>query len=135
MSKRLNFRVVEDTTDYVYEVIKEKVAKHEEFTDKELAEKLDMSPRAISKRYLRACEELNVKPYRKQTGRPIRNYHFTNGHYNVSKCVDGKRTYFACVKTEEEAKKIVEKLKACNWDKAQLSRIKREVIVEAVHEQ
>lgn len=47
------------------------------------------------------------------------------GRYFVIK--KGK-TYYACVKSYSDAEKIVERLKACDWDKSQASKIKMEVL-------
>lgn len=41
-----------------------------------------------------------------------------------------KETYYCNVKTEAQAKEIVRRLEACNWDKSQAARIKEEVISE-----
>lgn len=54
------------------------------------------------------------------------------GTWEVSKVVDGKNTSFGTYKTKKIAKKIVEMMKACDWDKSQLKRVQSELgIVES----
>ena len=50
-----------------------------------------------------------------------------HGTWAVQKMINGKNHYGGTYKTEEIAKKVVEKLNNCNWDLSQLDRIKEEV--------
>lgn len=57
-----------------------------------------------------------------------RNYHKTSNGFEVKKYVRGKQTYFCRTRTEEQAKKIVELLRECDWDKSHINEIKQKVM-------
>lgn len=59
-------------------------------------------------------KELKAKNYYKDS---------KNGRYVIKK----KRKYYTTCNSEEEAKRIVQKLEQCNWDANQIQRIKKEV--------
>lgn len=52
------------------------------------------------------------------------------GHYMVQKMINGEIYYCGTFKTEEIAKKIVEKMTQCGWDISKLEAIKKEVYRE-----
>lgn len=96
------------------------------FTDNELSKlkeyKEDLVKSVRQENAKKGAEALwklvNVKNYGK-------NFY---GTYTVQKTINGKFHYGGTYKTEEIAKKVVEKLNECDWDLEQLPRIKKEVV-------
>ena len=74
----------------------------------------------------------------KRRGRKKKRTYKTNPKHYSSHLIKGrfywkihyKDDYYGNVKTEEQAKEIVKRLEAVNWDKTQAQRIKEEVIRE-----
>ena len=60
-------------------------------------------------------------------------YYYANGRFNVQKKLNGERIGYGCYSDEETAKKVVDKLKECDWDKSQLLRIYDELHIERVN--
>ena len=54
-------------------------------------------------------------------------YHICKGRYVVHKVIEGKNIYFGSFGDEETAQKIVDRLKACDWDKDLMPLIRDEV--------
>lgn len=47
-------------------------------------------------------------------------YYLYNDKYVVHKIIDGIHRYFGIYEDEETAKQVVDRLKACNWNKEEL---------------
>lgn len=62
----------------------------------------------------------------------VKNYSYSkyHGKYHIYKAINGKRVFFAYVKSEDTAKEMVERLKLVNWDKNEMPRIRKELINE-----
>ena len=60
-------------------------------------------------------------------------YYFSKGRFNVQRKMNGGCVGFGCYGNEETAKKVVDKLKECDWDKSQLLRIYDELHIERVN--
>lgn len=60
---------------------------------------------------------INIKNY----------YHDRKTGFEVKKRINGKDYYFGNYPTEQQAKKAVELLRECNWDKSKLPSIKKQV--------
>ena len=77
-------------------------------------------------------KEKQAKENHKQGARKRWKYQIPK-HYNNTRCntwmvtkwIDGRQRYFGTYKTEEDAKFVVQKLRECEWDKKQLSKIKK----------
>ena len=93
------------------------------------------------RRLRKYCIEENLinrrkKPYtKKQTYKTHPKYYSksrNNGkeYYFVIKTVDGERVYYGCFPTASMAECMVEKLKACDWDKNRVGELKQEVYKE-----
>ena len=93
------------------------------------------------RRLRKYCIEENLvnrrkKPYtKKQTYKTHPRYYSksrNNGkeYYFVIKTVDGERVYYGCFPTASMAECMVEKLKACDWDKNRVGELKQEVYKE-----
>ena len=52
-----------------------------------------------------------------------KNYTAHNGSYIVQKVIDGKNTVICKANNESTARKIVEKLRECNWNKEKINEI------------
>ena len=94
----------------------------------QLKRKYDLSNKSY--RFLK--ERLNLKRngavVKEVKKEPTKNYYKVNtGGYSITKMINGNLIYFCHVKEEEQAKKVVEKLKDCNWNKSEIYRILYEV--------
>lgn len=115
----MKFRIIENPIDPCYEYIKNKVAKHENFTNQEIIEKFNTSTSTVSKKYHRACSELEVEPYRKRgkTANP-KNYFYDKRRekWKVVKIIKGKQIFYGYYETEQDAKNKVIELKKTDWN-------------------
>ena len=71
--------------------------------------------------------ELRQHFRKKKEKQEVKNYTKANRGYKVIYEVTRKKEYYCCCNTEKEAQLIVERLRACNWDKKQLNKIRKEV--------
>lgn len=82
----------------------------------------------LKKQYKLKRENWRCIPYKNNPPKPCKNYSKTGGGgYSITKCINGKNVYFCHTNDEIKAKKIVEKLRECNWDKSEIYRILYEV--------
>ena len=60
-------------------------------------------------------------------------HHVTKGieYYHVQKHINGKLTHFATFKDARHAKRMVELLKECDWDKSMVEVLKERVLNES----
>ena len=99
----------------------------------ELKERMGLSRYEYRRYWLKAKTEglLDLRSScgyrRKFEYRDVKNYHwvYNNGYsgYQVRKW----GVYYCTCRTEEEAKKVVERLRECDWDKSMVEKIKLEV--------
>ena len=83
-------------------------------------------------KFHRALKENNIfynKDYRQRYAKYY-SYNKVNKKYIIYKKINDKQIFFCSCYKEEHAQKIVQKLKACNWDKKQIPRILKEVYDE-----
>lgn len=67
-------------------------------------------------------EQVNLK-------KEPRNYSRTpSGKYNVKKVKEGKHYYYGTYETEDQARKVVMKMRECDWDMDKLEKIRGAVI-------
>lgn len=52
-----------------------------------------------------------------------RHYYFTRGFYVVAKTTNYERMHIGTFRDEEMAKRVVEGMKACNWDKSMIPAV------------
>ena len=92
---------------------------------RELKTKYNLSNRSY--RFLK--EKLNLKrnPICKVKREAKHYYKCNGGGYSIIKMINGELVYYCKVDNEEEAKKVVEKLRLCQWDKREIYRILYEV--------
>jgi len=85
--------------------------------------------KALKEKRIHERQPRNRKP-REKPKRKITNY--TYNHHSrkflVRKGKNYKMIHYGCYDTREQAEKIVEELRKCNWDKKQLKKIEKKVL-------
>lgn len=131
----LTFNIVEGEPEDYWENYEEFLRLYNENTMpvKRIKEKLNLNETKYNQYRKRAIEENRLESrYNVYTKRgsytPATYCHQTAYNtFSVQKYMNGKSVSFGTYKNKRTAKKVVEKLKECNWDKNELPRIKREV--------
>ena len=133
----MNFNIIDGNDDYL-DKLPEFVEAYNgnKLSIPELREELDISQSDYRKLRKAAIEENLITL--KRRGRKKKKTYRTHPKYygkNITKGISYWRVYknethYCNVKTEEQAKEIVKRLEAVNWDKSQAARIKEEVIRE-----
>lgn len=136
---QVNFHIIEgDIKDYW--------GKYEEFirlynsnklSVKQIKEKLNLT-HAEYRRFRKHAFKEDRLTFDKKLRKPLKkkqvpdvtpkNYHQAGKKFYVVKYIDNKRIGYGSYSSEEIAKQIVSKLRACNWDKTELPRIQKEVM-------
>lgn len=83
----------------------------------------------LTRRYNRRTKSYDIVPYTPEKRNNYKYYSYSedsNG-FLVRKTVDGEYQCYGVYKSEDIAKRIVNELKKCNWDKTQLQKIKKEL--------
>ena len=80
-------------------------------------------------------EKVELKPPAPRVARVPKYYYCKNGKYIVraNRTGTNSQTYIGTYEDEETAKKVVDKLKACNWDKECLPSIHKELGIEKIN--
>ena len=133
----MNFNIIDGNDDYLNKLPEFVEAYNSnKLSIPELREELDISQSDYRKLRKAAIEEnlITLKTRgRKKTSKPIvkpRNYSRYKSKGYIYYIIYKNETHYCNVKTEAQAKEIVKRLEACNWDKTQAQRIKEEVIKE-----
>lgn len=127
----MTFDLTETEDAKLYNAFVEEVNR-KELSMKEIMEKLDLNP--IRKRELHQRAKINGDvPAGRYCRKQVKNYGYNKYHkmWFVRKVINHFDTYFGEYPTEEMAKRVVELLHECNWDKEQLPRIQMQVWREA----
>lgn len=120
--------------DYSQEFINSFKEDYNKLPLRELLKKYDLSSKKYTrlKRHLNLGEKKKVVKYTEFTKlcigkEPPKYYSYTGGKYHINRTRNGKTiTYTSCY-TEELAKKTVEMLKQCNWDRTKVPLIKKQL--------
>lgn len=133
----MNFNIIDGNDDYLNKLPEFVEAYNSNrLSIPELREELDISQGDYRKLRKAAIEEnlitLKTRGRKKKT-KPIvkpRNYSKTQTRKYTYYVVYKNDSHYCNCKTEAQAKEIVKRLEAVNWDKTQAQRIKEEVIRE-----
>ena len=133
----MNFNIIDGNDDYLEKLpMFVEAYNGNQLSIPELKAELDLSPGDYRKLRKAAIEE-NLITLKRRGRKKKRTYKTNPKHYGKTMTkgihywrVYRKETYYCNVKTEEQAKEIVKRLEAVNWDKTQAQRIKEEVIKE-----
>ena len=130
----MNYNIIDGNDDYL-ELVPEftELYNNKKIKVNSIKKRLGLSKNMYNK-LLKYCKEENlITPRRKPNKRretyktnPKNYSQISNGKY-ISFAVRKNGVHYCNCKTAREAEQIVEKLRECNWDKSQLSRIRAEV--------
>lgn len=133
---KINFHIVEGEPEDFWDHYQKFITLYNEniMPVKRIKEKLRLSESKYNQYRNRAIEENKLEPrynvYTSKRGSytPATYCHQTACNtYSVQKWMGDKSVSFGTYKNKRTAKKVVEKLKECNWNKEELPRIKREM--------
>ena len=140
----MNFNVVDGDRDYLK--LADEYARlynNHKIPVSEIRERLNLSQNKHY-RLLAYCREHGlVKPRykynkwdkRREAKKPIKNYTIVKDkhyrYYAVRKFIKDKEYHFATFKKEEQAQRMVELLKECNWDYNKRYELKEQVLNES----
>ena len=65
--------------------------------------------------------------------RTPKHYYRKNGRYIVRRWINGEHQYIGSYADEETAKRVVDKMVECDWDKACIPQVYAELNIERVH--
>ena len=140
----MNFNIVDGDRDYL-ELAGEyaRLYNNHKIPVSEIRERLNLSQNKHY-RLLAYCREHEmVKPRykynkwdkRREVKKPIKNYTIVKDkhyrYYAVRKFIKDKEYHFATFKKEEQAQRMVELLKECNWDFNKRYELKEQVLNES----
>lgn len=87
------------------------------------------------------CPECgNVQTGEDEYKAPVKNptrlpkyYYLKDGKYIVRRWIDGEHKYIGSYADEETARKVVDKMVECDWDKARIPQVYAELNIEKVN--